>query len=655
MANVKISDLTAANSVSSGDKFEVSTADGTRQVTSDQIATFAQIGALRVSNNLSDLSDKSSSRTNLGLGSAAVENVATFAQAANNLSDLSSANTALDNIGLVPIDGTADLATPAVVTRFRNLQGGKLYTGDFGIKTDASVSQAVKFQSFIDACVGERCEAVIAAAASSANGIDLDGATIFLNVGGAEAGTPLHGFGMRGENRRYSILKNGVISVGTVFAFGADGNASAYGYLSDFYLVGSLHCWSLEAASMLSNLRIVGNGLAPSYADDKPGVDWDLSLLVYGCNQTQLQRVRVENDGTHDGIVIDGSANIMMLGGGANLCKRGVVSMDTGINGSATNNTNLQLQAVHFEGNKEECIVIESADNVTIRGNHIRTNQTSVGTDPTIRIGDSASGPTLVQAVDVSGNWMRGGLTGDDTAIDIQRANGVTIGDNFFWTYDTAVNANTGLADFVTLGNGSSDTNTYSSVTTKIVRSTVAKRAREIAENQATITLNTTTPAWDTDFSKRAKLSLVAAGKTIPNPTNVVVGDTYQLLITKSNIANSITTWGDQFAFDGAAPTFLNMTTSQFAVLTIRAVDPRASGTAVLVTSYVIADNASPKDTPTFTVATLPAAASWGGATAYVTDGDASLAWGDTVVNTGSGATPYLVWSNGTNWTVTGK
>lgn len=43
------------------------------------------------------------------------------------------------------------------------------------------------------------------------------------------------------------------------------------------------------------------------------------------------------------------------------------------------------------------------------------------------------------------------------------------------------------------------------------------------------------------------------------------------------------------------------------------------------------------------------------GEVATVTDGDASLVWGATVVNSGSGATKYLVWYNGSNWTVVGK
>lgn len=61
--------------------------------------------------------------------------------------------------------------------------------------------------------------------------------------------------------------------------------------------------------------------------------------------------------------------------------------------------------------------------------------------------------------------------------------------------------------------------------------------------------------------------------------------------------------------------------------------------------------NASPA---TYTVATLPASPNLGDR-AVVSDGDASLAWGATVVNSGSGATKYFVWWNGTNWTVFAK
>ena len=53
------------------------------------------------------------------------------------------------------------------------------------------------------------------------------------------------------------------------------------------------------------------------------------------------------------------------------------------------------------------------------------------------------------------------------------------------------------------------------------------------------------------------------------------------------------------------------------------------------------------------TIAGLPTPAT--GMIARITDGDAALAWGATAVNSGAGATPYLVWYNGTNWTVMGS
>ena len=55
------------------------------------------------------------------------------------------------------------------------------------------------------------------------------------------------------------------------------------------------------------------------------------------------------------------------------------------------------------------------------------------------------------------------------------------------------------------------------------------------------------------------------------------------------------------------------------------------------------------------TVAQLVMLGTATGQTAIVKDGDSGLAWGATVVNTGAGATTYLVWHNGTAWTVIGK
>jgi hypothetical protein len=56
-----------------------------------------------------------------------------------------------------------------------------------------------------------------------------------------------------------------------------------------------------------------------------------------------------------------------------------------------------------------------------------------------------------------------------------------------------------------------------------------------------------------------------------------------------------------------------------------------------------------------YLVSQLSSLATLAGSIVYILDGDAGLAWGATAVNSGGGATKYLIWYNGTNWTVVGK
>ena len=63
-------------------------------------ATSASTDFLQVSNNLSDLNNATTARTNLGLGTAATSASTDFLQVSNNLSDLNNASTARTNLGV---------------------------------------------------------------------------------------------------------------------------------------------------------------------------------------------------------------------------------------------------------------------------------------------------------------------------------------------------------------------------------------------------------------------------------------------------------------------------------------------------------------------------------------------------------------------------
>ena len=88
MANVKISDLTAAGAASGAMEFEVNDSLTSKKVTGTQVADFvlgtldstdiSGAGGLLAANNLSDIVVPATARTNLGLGTAALSAATDF-------------------------------------------------------------------------------------------------------------------------------------------------------------------------------------------------------------------------------------------------------------------------------------------------------------------------------------------------------------------------------------------------------------------------------------------------------------------------------------------------------------------------------------------------------------------------------------------------
>ena len=109
----------------SGVGFSVSTNGAT---TTFSIASSSYLQPL---NNLSELTNTSTARSNLGLGTAAQQNTGTFLQVANNLSDLNTTSTARTNLGVqvtssIPYATSTGQLQPLVIGTGLSLSNGTL-------------------------------------------------------------------------------------------------------------------------------------------------------------------------------------------------------------------------------------------------------------------------------------------------------------------------------------------------------------------------------------------------------------------------------------------------------------------------------------------------------------------------------------------------
>ncbi len=130
--------LSNGTSLSPATLSNLTLASGTLSVTSANVTSALGFTPLRPSNNLSDLSNAGTARTNLGLGGAAVLNVgtATSTVAAGNDSRITGALQASSNL--------SDVSTPGTARRNINQGIGTLSTGSSTITVDMSAQNAFK-------------------------------------------------------------------------------------------------------------------------------------------------------------------------------------------------------------------------------------------------------------------------------------------------------------------------------------------------------------------------------------------------------------------------------------------------------------------------------------------------------------------------------
>jgi hypothetical protein len=170
-----------------GSNGQVITTDGNSVLS---FTSVSGIGALLASNNLSDVSSAATSRTNLGLGTAATQNSGVFAQVANNLSDVTAA-TARTNLGI-----TATGADTAYAFRANNLSDVTAATArtNLGITaTGADTAYAFRANNLSDlanAATSRTNLGLGTIATQAANAVNIDGGAIDGVTVGANSAQP---------------------------------------------------------------------------------------------------------------------------------------------------------------------------------------------------------------------------------------------------------------------------------------------------------------------------------------------------------------------------------------------------------------------------------------------------------------------------------
>jgi len=225
-------------------------------------------------------------------------------------------------------------------------------------------------------------------------------------------------------------------------------------------------------------------------------------------------------------------------------------------------------QGLHFESIANECFALNDADQVNVSDNHIRGQLTAHSAASLIRIGETAVASSTCQSAVIERNWIysNGASVSPsvDIGVDIQRSLYAHVENNRFQYLATGIStAGSSVSGF------RQNNNQFVNVTTSLTVGASTGRWREEAANLTPLALSPSTLAWNLNYSATATLLLAAAGKTMPLPTNPVVGETYRLVVSKTNVGDSITTYTAGLRFVTAANNLAAMATTEKCLFTL--------------------------------------------------------------------------------------